>query len=454
MGRRSKIPEEKWLELLNRYYSGEMTHRLALEYGLSKSSIIQKIKRTGLKAKPKHFGNKYNFNTHFLDEIDSEEKAYFVGFLYADGNNYEKTKTVKLEIQERDRAILERFLKILDSNHPIKTNSKLTPKTKILKNYCVFGLTNKHFSDRCSELGIVPRKSAILKFPLDSQIPKEFKPAFLRGYFDGDGSLSFRLDKDYKYCSAGLISSKEFCASTKEFVESIAGKTCGYLIKNKRSKGMGNYTVGGIDQIENFLNLIYKGSTIHLDRKYQKYISFLSLKNQFKRQGFAKSKYFGVTISGSKVLANVIINGHKKYLGTFSNEESAARCYDVYCRKNNHNTCDLNFPQDSLEISTSIAEAGRLIQMRSDTIEKIRKANSRTFEERYGAEKAAEIKLARAGKRKGIKKAPSIPVVADGVSYPSMTAAAMALKISVATVKKRFVVKQATETEKIQPNSV
>ena len=145
MGRRSKIPEEKWLELLNRYYSGEMTHRLALEYGLSKSSIIQKIKRTGLKAKPKHFGNKYNFNTHFLDEIDSEEKAYFVGFLYADGNNYEKTKTVKLEIQERDRAILERFLKILDSNHPIKTNSKLTPKTKILKNYCVFGLTNKNF---------------------------------------------------------------------------------------------------------------------------------------------------------------------------------------------------------------------------------------------------------------------------------------------------------------------
>ena len=53
----------------------------------------------------------YTFDTHFFDEINTQEKAYVLGFLFADGYNYEKRGVVSLSLQEKDKEILDKISK-------------------------------------------------------------------------------------------------------------------------------------------------------------------------------------------------------------------------------------------------------------------------------------------------------------------------------------------------------
>ena len=64
---------------------------------------------------------KYNYNENFFEEINTPEKAYFLGLLYADGTNVQlpTTKTMSITLQEQDVSILERFKKALNSEYPL-----------------------------------------------------------------------------------------------------------------------------------------------------------------------------------------------------------------------------------------------------------------------------------------------------------------------------------------------
>ena len=67
--------------------------------------------------------NKYTFNKDYFERIDSKDKAYFLGLLYADGcNSISATKqhhTIVLNLQEKDKDILDIFNKYINSNKPL-----------------------------------------------------------------------------------------------------------------------------------------------------------------------------------------------------------------------------------------------------------------------------------------------------------------------------------------------
>jgi len=50
---------------------------------------------------------KYSLNENYFDEIDTSNKAYILGFLYADGYNNRINNTVVLSLFKQDREILE-----------------------------------------------------------------------------------------------------------------------------------------------------------------------------------------------------------------------------------------------------------------------------------------------------------------------------------------------------------
>ena len=56
---------------------------------------------------------KYNVNDNYFDVIDNQNKAYILGFLYADGCNY-KNGYFKIDLQEEDKNMLEVFKKELN----------------------------------------------------------------------------------------------------------------------------------------------------------------------------------------------------------------------------------------------------------------------------------------------------------------------------------------------------
>lgn len=134
---------------------------------------------------------KYRLNHDYFENIDSEEKAYFLGFIFADGcvslsnNNF----LLRIEIHKDDIEILEKFKISISSTSPIKFNKN--------KNSVNIRLFSKKLIKDLIATGCVERKSLILKFPDNKIVPDIMINHFMRGYFDGDGSLKISSRKNY-----------------------------------------------------------------------------------------------------------------------------------------------------------------------------------------------------------------------------------------------------------------
>src|SRR5699024_9205607 len=137
------------------------------------------------------YRQKYKINHNFFDEIDTEEKAYWLGFLYADGCVREDRGCFRLGLQARDVRHLEKFRESLDSNHTIKETNKVTNEKIYYGNY-IF-IHSKKLVKNLVEKGCFENKSLTLKFPSYDIVPKHLIYHFIRGYFDGDGSVSYTV---------------------------------------------------------------------------------------------------------------------------------------------------------------------------------------------------------------------------------------------------------------------
>lgn len=153
-------------------------------HGINRSTIRNHAKRLGL-----HLGNKHRLKTYSLDltyfnDIDNPNKAYVLGFIYADGCNMRRG--LQIGIQERDKDVLEFIqteLKVNNSLHYIKPyKSTWSPKYELR-------IHSVELSQQLTSLGCSPAKSKTLNFP--TFLSAHLLPHFLRGYFDGDGSLIY-----------------------------------------------------------------------------------------------------------------------------------------------------------------------------------------------------------------------------------------------------------------------
>lgn len=129
---------------------------------------------------------RHDFDRTFFDKIDTEEKAYVLGFIYADGCNVKHPTTGELSIAqtERDVDILYKIRNVMKSTYPIsERKNNLNGGEKCF----VFYIYGKFLGEQLNNLGVVQRKSLTLRFPdfLDDNL----MPHFIRGYFDGDGSI-------------------------------------------------------------------------------------------------------------------------------------------------------------------------------------------------------------------------------------------------------------------------
>ena len=136
--------------------------------------------------------------------------AYVLGFWYADGNmRHEKSYRVRFSSNDGNHLIEVRNL--MSSNSPLMWESKGICQT--------FAVMSKKLYFDLRKLGGRPAKSNILSFP---KMPEKYIRDFIRGYFDGDGSvhkITFKATKNGKYYT--LIRSNFTCGS-KNFLESLS----------------------------------------------------------------------------------------------------------------------------------------------------------------------------------------------------------------------------------------
>ena len=132
------------------------------------------------------WNKQYQIEENIFDVIDNAEKAYWLGFIYAEGG-IDKSAGYKLVINQHIKNIgqLKAFKVFLKSDVPIK----LYPHYKSPR--ATIRICRKKIVDNLAKYGIMERKSATLKFP---NIQKEYYADFIRGYFDGDGSLGYYVN--------------------------------------------------------------------------------------------------------------------------------------------------------------------------------------------------------------------------------------------------------------------
>ncbi len=230
--------------------------------------------------------SKYNHNHTYFNEIDTEIKAYILGFIIADGS---------LDIVKRGNCITSRlcFLNSIDDLEIIEIIRKeISPEMELTYRNNQSGVLKRKFqvslrlvsSEICNILqekyGILQNKTLNSTFKFDfSTIPTSLIPHFIRGFFDGDGSVSFyKTNKTIYFNFSFIFNSKDFAYqignifeeifNIKAIYHEIIGKTCTYYSMRF------NYSRNRTNKIKEIYNYLYNNSSIFLKRKKEKFIQY------------------------------------------------------------------------------------------------------------------------------------------------------------------------------------
>lgn len=209
--------------------------------------------------------SKYSLNEKYFDCIDTQDKAYLIGLLYADGCNC--NNNISICLQERDKDILEKMNSAIGSDRPLRFIDYSNRDGNCQNQYCL-SITNKYMSQQLSFLGMIRNKSLVLEFPM--WLRKDLYSHFLRGYFDGDGSVS----KNYHNAKLSIVSTENFCKTVQDILRNnIDINTSIYLCHKNTSTTTRTLQISGRKQIRKFLDYIYQDANLYLQRKYDIYES-------------------------------------------------------------------------------------------------------------------------------------------------------------------------------------
>lgn len=231
--------------------------------GMSKNTIEKYLKENNLWT-----GHKYMlkyFDEFFFDNINTEEKAYWLGFIYADGYLSLPTN-IGIELKSTDKEHLEKFKKSIRAEHKVKIyhkNSTFGPQEN-----CRIQFASKHMFNILLNYYGSHHKTFEGHFPILRDT--ELIPHLIRGFFDGDGSLG-GLPKDNEHLfkpSISFIGREE----TLKYIEQISQFKWVWS-KRHPEKDTDNYQIscGHVNDSLSFLNYMYKDATIYLDRKFERY---------------------------------------------------------------------------------------------------------------------------------------------------------------------------------------
>ena len=262
------------------YLGGLSADVLGERYGLSDVAIRNYLRKHGVELRSSHDSvydssrqSPYHFNEHWLDELECAEKFYFLGFFAADGCNSKKYNNAKIKLQTCDLELLEKFKKLLESDRPIYQENQKASENRREQFAVKFELTSKYFCEKLEELGLPERKTYILQLP--DYIPDKYFRDYIRGLFDGDGNISV----SYKGKARGMSSiagNPKFLLQIKEKIEKILPVNIVYSLKNENC---GYIKINRQEDLKIFLDWMYKDSCLYMERKYQKYLEFLSTRD-------------------------------------------------------------------------------------------------------------------------------------------------------------------------------
>lgn len=253
-------------QIINLYTSGKSCYEIATIYNCSAPAIHEILKKSNTPRRSLSIAmTKYSHNKDYFKVIDTEDKAYFLGLLYADGNI--SNNIMSINLQEKDKHILDSFKTFINYTGPLTINIKEGNRQTQWK----LSIVSNNLVNDLLIHGIMPLKSFKLTFP--TTIPKELQHHFIRGYFDGDGCIYVPNNK--ADCSFSLVSTFELLDSIKVILVNELQFNNNNLYNPPKVKGKNVFTLSyyGRKSLIKLREWLYKDATIYLNRKYDKFFS-------------------------------------------------------------------------------------------------------------------------------------------------------------------------------------
>lgn len=282
MGRKSKYLQEEINYIKDNYRT--KTYKEIADH-INTFNVIEKTeKQIRSKARLLGLSKVQNYNRRYFEVIDTPEKAYWLGFIFADGwihkgygNNGSTNYELGIELSVTDREHLVKFANAIgmDSNkikERVRKGNWIKPSQDedLAGNFSgshetsVLRVHSKDMYYDLIENNVIDSKTNFDIFP---NVKDSLYRDFLRGYFDGDGSIYLEGSKGNGQCHI-TCASENILNNIKERLMDFKINT-GNIYKEHNTKY--RLYVNKKEDVKNFLDFLYKDADIYLDRKYQTY---------------------------------------------------------------------------------------------------------------------------------------------------------------------------------------
>ena len=251
--------EEKILRL----YTEEQLSmsKIASALGISSARVKRVLVKNNIEIRSNNYYKAKEVDIDFFSKIDSEEKAYVLGFMYADG--YVSGKYFGFKQSAKDKEILEKIRTALKSEHKIgeyiNNNGYGQGNT-----YCSLVISNEKMVSDLQNLGVIFNKSKVLQFPNQEQVPSHLLRHFVRGYFDGDGSI-YRVAQGNTY-GVSFTGTQDFLAGILNFFRDNGVSSTSQVYKYNK-KDIYDCKIGGRNNVKMVREILYNDASIFMSRK-------------------------------------------------------------------------------------------------------------------------------------------------------------------------------------------
>jgi hypothetical protein len=318
--------------IADQYLQGLSSTTIGINIGKDPGTVLKELDRQDVARRPATLNKrKYKINENYFETIDNEEKAYFLGLLYADGNvashiqdengKWHKGNDVVLSLHEKDKDILEKYSAAIYGH--IKLNKPCLLSSG--QHSIAVSVYSKKFRENLIKLGCTPTKTFTIRFP--TFLSDELTRHFIRGYFDGDGCISIKAVR------MDITSNWYFVSALHDYINNVVGiKTLGVGkvgYGKEPDEITGSLQIHSTPNIIKFFNWLYKDCTVYMKRKYDYFMEFCAIQDAKKDKILAKTldienygTYYIATYNGKQLTYD--------YINTLSPEQKEEAINEVF----------------------------------------------------------------------------------------------------------------------------
>ena len=272
-----KLTEPQKQELIELYQNRKNTYEIGEQLNIDACTVQRWLDKLDIEKRTLSEALRtYSIDETYFDEIDTEDKAYFLGWMYSDGcnstydNKGKNRYNVIIQLQKRDKEILDAFLLCMKSTAPL---AYVAPREENEQGYYRMSIYNKHMSQTLEKHGVTANKTFTVTYP--TWLPEKLQHHFVRGVFDGDGSISLhgkrKQDGEFGGASVSIIGTEDLCNNIWRIMREELRLPAYITDTHNTDERIRTVRIDRIMSVYKFTEWMYEDATIWLSRKKEKF---------------------------------------------------------------------------------------------------------------------------------------------------------------------------------------